>query len=84
MCAPRVVAAHTGPTVTQFDVQPDRGVRVQRVTALQNDLALALAARSIRIQAPVPGQSVIGMEIPNAKTSLVTLREVLESDACIK
>ena len=78
-----VVAAQTGPTVTRFDVQPDRGVRVARVTALQNDLALALAARTIRILAPVPGQSVIGVEIPNAKTSLVTLREALESGPCI-
>ncbi|HVC79429.1 MAG TPA: DNA translocase FtsK [Chloroflexota bacterium] len=78
----RVTGFHSGPTVTQFDVQPERGVRVQRVTALQNDLALALAARSIRIQAPVPGQSVIGIEIPNAKPSVVTLREVLESEQC--
>ena len=80
----RVVGAHSGPTVTRFDVQPERGVRVARITALQNDLALSLAARTIRIQAPVPGQSVIGIEIPNAKTSLVTLREVLESDACTR
>jgi S-DNA-T family DNA segregation ATPase FtsK/SpoIIIE len=78
----RVTGFHSGPTVTQFDVQPERGVRVQRVTALQNDLALALAARSIRMQAPVPGQSVIGIEIPNAKASVVTLREVLESEQC--
>jgi DNA segregation ATPase FtsK/SpoIIIE-like protein len=80
----RVVGSHTGPSITQFDVQPERGTRVQRVTALQNDLALALAARSIRIQAPVPGHPVIGIEIPNAKTSVVTLREVLESDVCAK
>jgi S-DNA-T family DNA segregation ATPase FtsK/SpoIIIE len=79
-----VVGAHSGPTVTRFDVQPERGVRVSRVTALQNDLALALAARTIRIQAPVPGQSVIGIEIPNAKTSLVTLREILESEICLR
>jgi S-DNA-T family DNA segregation ATPase FtsK/SpoIIIE len=80
----RVIGAHSGPTVTQFEVQPERGVRVQRITALQNDLALALAARSIRIQAPVPGQSVIGIEIPNAKTSVVALREVMESEACAR
>ena len=79
-----VVGAHSGPTVTRFDVQPDRGVRVSRVTALQNDLALALAARTLRIQAPVPGQSVIGIEIPNAKTALVTLREILEADVCTR
>jgi S-DNA-T family DNA segregation ATPase FtsK/SpoIIIE len=80
----RVVASHTGPAITQFDVQPERGTRVQRVTALQNDLALALAARSIRIQAPVPGHPVIGIEIPNAKTTFVTLREMLESETCMK
>ncbi len=80
----RVVGSHTGPAITQFDVQPERGTRVQRVTALQNDLALALAARSIRIQAPVPGQNVIGIEIPNARTAKVTLREVLESEPCSK
>ncbi len=80
----RVIASHTGPAITQFDVQPERGTRVQRVTALQNDLALALAARSIRIQAPVPGHPVIGIEIPNAKTSVVTLREVMESDVCAR
>jgi S-DNA-T family DNA segregation ATPase FtsK/SpoIIIE len=80
----RVIDAHSGPAVTQFDVQPERGVRVQRVTALQNDLALALAARSIRIQAPVPGQSVIGIEIPNARTSVVALRDVMESEACTR
>jgi DNA segregation ATPase FtsK/SpoIIIE, S-DNA-T family len=80
----RVIASHTGPAITQFDVQPERGTRVQRVTALQNDLALALAARSIRIQAPVPGHPVIGIEIPNAKTTFVTLREMLESETCIK
>ncbi len=80
----RVVGSHTGPAITQFDIQPERGTRVQRVTALQNDLALALAARSIRIQAPVPGMNVIGIEIPNARTAKVTLREVLESDNCAK
>ncbi|HWE63180.1 MAG TPA: DNA translocase FtsK [Chloroflexota bacterium] len=80
----RVVGAHSGPAVTRFDVQPERGVRVSRITALQNDLALALAARTIRIQAPVPGQSVVGVELPNAKTSLVTLREVMESDTCAR
>ena len=64
-----VVDAHTGPTVTQFDLQPDRGVRVQRVTALANDLALALAAPgSIRIEAPVPGRPVIGLQVPNPTT----------------
>jgi len=76
----RVVDYHCGPVVTQFDVQPDRGVKVKSITVLQNDLALALAAPTIRIQAPVPGKPVIGIEIPNSTASAVSLRELLESE----
>jgi S-DNA-T family DNA segregation ATPase FtsK/SpoIIIE len=78
--AARVVDHHIGPVVTQFDIQPERGVKVKSITALQNDLALALAAPTIRIQAPVPGKSVIGIELPNTAAALVTLRDLLESD----
>jgi S-DNA-T family DNA segregation ATPase FtsK/SpoIIIE len=78
--AARVVDHHVGPVVTQFDLQPERGVKVKSITALQNDLALALAAPTIRIQAPVPGKSVIGIELPNTAASLVSLRDLLESD----
>lgn len=77
----RVVGHHCGPVVTQFDIQPDRGVKVRRITELQNDLALALAAPTIRIQAPVPGKPVVGLEIPNASATMVVLRELLESEA---
>lgn len=77
----RVVGHHCGPVVTQFDVQPDRGVKVRRITELQNDLALALAAPTIRIQAPVPGKPVVGIEIPNASATMVALRELLESES---
>ncbi len=77
----RVVGHHCGPVVTQFDIQPDRGVKVKSITALQNDLALALAAPTIRIQAPVPGKPVIGIEIPNSAAAVVALRELLESEA---
>ena len=77
----RVVGHRVGPTVTLFDVEPDPGVKVKRITELQNDLALALAAPTIRIQAPVPGRPVVGIEIPNSTSTLVTMREVLESDA---
>ena len=77
----RVVGHHCGPVVTQFDVQPERGVKVKSITALQNDLALALAAPTIRIQAPVPGKPVVGIEIPNSAASVVSLRELLESPA---
>ncbi len=79
--AVEVVEVQSGPTVTQFGLRPAPGVRVQRITALQNDLALALAAPSIRIEAPVPGKPVVGIEIPNGTTALVTLREILESGA---
>jgi S-DNA-T family DNA segregation ATPase FtsK/SpoIIIE len=76
----RVVGNHCGPVVTQFDVQPERGVKVKSITSLQNDLALALAAPTIRIQAPVPGKPVVGIEIPNTSATTVTLRELLESE----
>jgi len=84
-----VIEIHHGPTITQFGVEPDfvetrngrMRVRVAKIVALQNDLALALAAPRIRIQAPVPGRNYIGIEVPNAEISKVTLREVLESDA---
>jgi S-DNA-T family DNA segregation ATPase FtsK/SpoIIIE len=76
-----VVGHHSGPVVTQFDVQPDTGVKVKSIVALQNDLALALAAPTIRIQAPVPGRPVVGIEIPNNAASVVALRELLESEA---
>ncbi len=82
-----VVAVNRGPTVTQFGVEPDyietnRGrtrVRVNKITTLQDDLALALAAQSIRIQAPVPGHSYVGIEVPNVEVSLVSLLEGMHS-----
>lgn len=70
---------HTGPAVTQFALEPAPGVKVSRITALANDLALALAAPSIRIEAPIPGQPRLGIEIPNPTIALVGLRDVLES-----
>jgi len=82
--AARVVGHHCGPVVTQFDIQPDRGVKVRRITELQNDLALALAAPTIRIQAPVPGKPVVGIEIPNTSTTIVSLRELLESEPFVQ
>lgn len=77
----RVVGHHVGPVVTQFDLEPERGVKVRRITELHNDLALALAAPSIRIQAPVPGKPFVGVEIPNTAASVVGVREILESEA---
>ncbi len=69
---------NTGPTVTQFALEPGIGVKVARITALANDLALALAAPTIRLEAPVPGQSRVGIEVPNAKVATVGLREIME------
>ena len=90
----RVREINVGPAVTQFGVEPGyverpgpdgslarQRVRVSKITALINDLSLALAAAPIRIEAPVPGRPVVGIEVPNSKVSLVALRGVLESDA---
>src|SRR5205823_10233598 len=71
---------NTGPAVTQFAIEPGVGVRVNRVTALDKDLALALAAPDIRIEAPIPGQSRIGIEVPNVVLQVVGLRDIIESD----
>jgi DNA segregation ATPase FtsK/SpoIIIE, S-DNA-T family len=84
-----VVETNRGPTITQFGVEPDfiesrsgrTRVRVGKIAALADDLALALAARRIRIQAPVPGKGYVGIEVPNEQPNLVTLRDVLESEA---
>lgn len=77
----RCVGWEQGPVVTRFELQPAPGVKVQRITSLANDIALALAAPSVRIEAPIPGKSAVGIELPNERASLVTLREILESPA---
>lgn len=69
-----------GPTVTQYTLKPAKGVKLSRITALSNDLALALAAHPIRIEAPIPGKPLVGIEVPNAKTAMVSIRELLESN----
>lgn len=68
-----------GPTVTQYSFKPAAGVKLTRITTLSNDLALALAAHPIRIEAPIPGKSLVGVEVPNQKIAMVTLRELLEA-----
>ena len=68
-----------GPTVTQFSFRPARGVKISKITGLSNDLALALAAHPIRIEAPIPGKSLVGIEVPNTKTAMVTLKELILS-----
>ncbi len=90
----RVVEVNQGPTVTQFGVEPgyierkdEKGrprrakIRVSKISALSNDLALALAASPIRIEAPVPGRPIVGIEVPNSQVSLVGLRGIVESEA---
>ena len=72
---------NVGPTVTQYTVKPAVGIKLSRITALQNDLALALAARSLRIEAPIPGRSWIGIEIPNRTATMVRLKNILSSPA---
>jgi len=69
-----------GPTVTQYTLKPAPAVKLNQITARANDLALALAAHPIRIEAPIPGKAAVGIEIPNKVGAIVTLREVLESD----
>jgi len=71
--------AHPGPTVTQFTLQPAEGIKLSKIEGLKNDLALALAAQSLRIEAPIPGKALVGLEMPNEKRSTVYLREMLES-----
>lgn len=68
-----------GPAVTQYAVRPEQGVKLSRITALIDNLALALAAHPIRIEAPIPGKSLVGIEVPNQKTALVGFKELLES-----
>ena len=78
-----VAEAIPGPVVTQYLLRPGPGVKVARITALANDLALKLSARSIRIEAPVPGQPYVGLETPNDDPLTVTVREVMESEAWV-
>ncbi|BAB06114.1 DNA translocase FtsK [Halalkalibacterium halodurans] len=74
-----VSKVHLGPAVTKYEVNPHVGVKVSRIVNLADDLALALAAKDIRIEAPIPGKSAIGIEVPNQEVAIVTLREVLDS-----
>ena len=68
-----------GPAVTRFELQPAPGVKVSRISSLQDDIAMHLAAMSVRIEAPIPGKAAVGVEIPNEKVEMVRLRDVLES-----
>ena len=75
----KVLDVVPGPAVTRYEVQPATGVKVSRIVSLTDDIALALAAKDIRMEAPIPGKSAIGIEVPNAEVAIVTMREVMET-----
>jgi S-DNA-T family DNA segregation ATPase FtsK/SpoIIIE len=71
---------NVGPTVTQYTLRPNTGVKLSQIAALQNDLALALSAHSIRMELPIPGKALVGIEVPNKSTAIVRLREVMQTN----
>ncbi len=73
-----VERAEIGPSVTKYEVKPAVGVRVNRISNLADDLALALAAKDVRIEAPIPGKSLVGIEVPNSEIATVSFRELWE------
>jgi len=74
------VGAAVGPIVTRYEIAPSKGVRVSKITSLSDDIALSLAATSIRIEAPIPGKAAVGIEVPNKNKSTVFIKELLDSD----
>ncbi|BDE05492.1 hypothetical protein WPS_07680 [Vulcanimicrobium alpinum] len=74
----KVTHIERGPSITRYELKPERGVKISRISSLADDLALALAATSVRIEAPIPGKSAVGIEVPNATVSIVAVREILE------
>jgi S-DNA-T family DNA segregation ATPase FtsK/SpoIIIE len=75
-----VTNVERGPVVTRYELLPAPGVRVEKISGLSNNIALAMKAESVRVQAPIPGKGVVGIEVPNPKTTLVYMREIIESD----
>ncbi|HEX3370507.1 MAG TPA: DNA translocase FtsK 4TM domain-containing protein [Candidatus Cybelea sp.] len=75
----KVVHTERGPSITRYELKPERGVKISRISSLADDLALALAATTVRIEAPIPGKSAIGIEVPNKTVSVVAIREILEA-----
>jgi S-DNA-T family DNA segregation ATPase FtsK/SpoIIIE len=80
----KVVQVNPGPVITTYEVEPPPGVKVSRIVTLSDDLALVMKARSIRIQAPIPGKAAVGIEVPNPEPSTVFLKEILESKVAEK
>ncbi|MEO6991914.1 MAG: DNA translocase FtsK, partial [Candidatus Baltobacteraceae bacterium] len=75
----KVTHIERGPSITRYELRPERGIKISRISALADDIALALAATSVRIEAPIPGKSAVGIEVPNATVSVVAVREILEA-----
>lgn len=75
----KVMHIERGPSITRYELRPERGVKISKISSLADDLALALAATSVRIEAPIPGKSAVGIEVPNATVSIVAVREILEA-----
>jgi S-DNA-T family DNA segregation ATPase FtsK/SpoIIIE len=75
----KVTHIERGPSITRYELRPERGVKISRIASLADDLSLALAATSVRIEAPIPGKSAVGIEVPNATVSVVAVREILEA-----
>lgn len=75
----KVVTAHVGPAVTQYEMEIKAGTKLSKILGIHREIALALAAKDVRIQAPIPGKKTVGIEIPNAQTAMVTVREILET-----
>ena len=80
----KVVEIHVGPAVTQYEIVVPAGTKVSRILSINKEIALALAAKDVRIQAPIPGKSTIGIEIPNESISAVAFREILEANKNVK
>ncbi|HWT06693.1 MAG TPA: DNA translocase FtsK, partial [Xanthomonadales bacterium] len=74
----KVTHVERGPSITRYELRPERGVKISRISSLADDIALALAATSVRIEAPIPGKSAVGIEVPNTTVSIVAIREILE------
>lgn len=75
----KVVSVHQGPVITRYELQPAAGVKINRIVSLSDDIALAMKAHSVRIVAPIPGKDRVGVEVPNSQSTLVYVRELLES-----
>ncbi len=75
----KVVHIERGPSITRYELRPERGVKISKIASLADDLALALAATSVRIEAPIPGKSAVGIEVPNKTVSIVAIKEILEA-----